>query len=217
MSNQGSILSVVFRYVGAYKDFTGWLGERPNQFKVEDGRTTLVGSAPYVEATGRHLGLLYQAFPEGSPELAAKELEVYGTPKGEGEGEGDGSGDLQAGGALSNGPADVPGADRQDGGQPPEEGAGNVGGAGDTPAGEAERGADGNGSEDLVNDPKPEGDAKLAKALAKLDPENDDHWTKDGLPALAAVESLYGSAGLKRADITAAAPGLRRTNAPKLG
>lgn len=68
-----------------------------------------------------------------------------------------------------------------------------------------------------MNDPKPLGDAKLEKALAKLDPENDDHWTKDGLPALAAVESFYGSAGVKRADVTAAAPALRRNNAPKLG
>lgn len=215
MSN-GSILTVTFRFVGAYRNFTGWLGEKPNQYAVENGRTTLVGTLPNIEGAGRQLALFYQAFPEGSPELAAKELEVYGPPQG-GEGEGDGSGDLQAGGTVPDGSADVPGPDRHDGGQPSEE-APAAGGNADLPeAGEAERGADGDGSEDVVNDPKPLADDKLVKALAKLDPENDDHWTRDGLPALSAVESLYGSAGVRRADVTAAAPALRRNNAPKLG
>lgn len=51
---------------------------------------------------------------------------------------------------------------------------------------------------------------KLKKALDQLDPDNDDHWTKDGQPALKAVEQFYGSAAVSRADIRAVAPNLKR-------
>lgn len=57
--------------------------------------------------------------------------------------------------------------------------------------------------------------AKLQRALSRLDPKNDEHWTRDGKPSVAAVERLYGSADVRRADIEAAAPGLTRLNAPQ--
>lgn len=57
---------------------------------------------------------------------------------------------------------------------------------------------------------QPQGDAKLAAVLAQLDPDNDDHWTQQGKPALAAVEAAYGSSAITRADVEAAAPGLTR-------
>lgn len=51
---------------------------------------------------------------------------------------------------------------------------------------------------------------KLLAAVMKLDPANDEHWTQGGDPAISAIEVLYGSAGVKRADIKAVAPGFTR-------
>lgn len=50
------------------------------------------------------------------------------------------------------------------------------------------------------------GNERLAAALLKLDPENDEHWTKLGKPAMAALEQFYGSADITRADVGAAIP-----------
>ncbi len=54
---------------------------------------------------------------------------------------------------------------------------------------------------------------KLQKAVLGLDPADDTHWTKDGKPAMTAVEKLYGSAGITRADVEAVAPGHTRDKA----
>lgn len=51
---------------------------------------------------------------------------------------------------------------------------------------------------------------RLANALRQLDPENDDHWTKLGKPAMSAVEQLYGSAAVTRDEVEAAIPGFTR-------
>lgn len=53
---------------------------------------------------------------------------------------------------------------------------------------------------------------KLSEALAQLDPKNDEHWTDDGLPAVEAVQTLYGKE-VNRATITRSAPQLTRTSA----
>lgn len=52
----------------------------------------------------------------------------------------------------------------------------------------------------------------ILDALTKLDPKNDAHWTGDGLPAVAAVQSFLG-APVTREQITKAAPGLMRAAA----
>lgn len=62
---------------------------------------------------------------------------------------------------------------------------------------------DGNGQEARVN-------AKLRRAVMSLDPEDDGHWTFAGLPSMKAVEALYGSAAITRADVEEAAPGYTR-------
>lgn len=49
----------------------------------------------------------------------------------------------------------------------------------------------------------------LATAIRALDPNNDDHWTRDGQPAVRAVEANRG-AETTRAEIDAAAPGFNR-------
>lgn len=50
---------------------------------------------------------------------------------------------------------------------------------------------------------------KIREALAALDPANHSDWTDDGMPALDAVSTLLGE-NVKRADVTAAAPGFTR-------
>lgn len=49
----------------------------------------------------------------------------------------------------------------------------------------------------------------LAESIGQLDPENDDHWTQAGKPAIPAVENLFGKK-IKRDDVEAAAPGFDR-------
>lgn len=51
--------------------------------------------------------------------------------------------------------------------------------------------------------------AAIVKGLKALDPQNADHWTNDGLPRLDAIK---GVSGLKREDVTAAAPHFTKDN-----
>ena len=66
---------------------------------------------------------------------------------------------------------------------------------------------------DPVKEPTVELNTKLQKAVLGLDPADDTNWTKDGKPAMTAVEKLYGSAGITRADVEAVAPGHTRDKA----
>lgn len=50
----------------------------------------------------------------------------------------------------------------------------------------------------------------LAAALAALDPENDEHWTTAGKPAMAAVEALMGDVSITRAQVEDAYPDFSR-------
>lgn len=49
--------------------------------------------------------------------------------------------------------------------------------------------------------------SQIIEALRKLDPNNDEHWTADGLPKLEAL----GVKDVKRAEVTKAAPHFTRT------
>lgn len=48
-------------------------------------------------------------------------------------------------------------------------------------------------------------DTNIRDALAKLDPANDEHWTKDGLPAMEAVNALL-PAPITRERLSTVAP-----------
>jgi hypothetical protein len=48
--------------------------------------------------------------------------------------------------------------------------------------------------------------SKITDALAKLDPNNNDHWTADGLPRLDSLKIMTGNPGLTRDMVQAAAP-----------
>lgn len=55
--------------------------------------------------------------------------------------------------------------------------------------------------------------SKLVESIMSLDPHNDVHWTKHGLPALRAVEAFYGDSSIIRADVEKAVPGWNRATA----
>ncbi len=57
--------------------------------------------------------------------------------------------------------------------------------------------------------------AAVRDALTKLDPENDEHWTSQGLASVDAVRTVSGNAEIARADIAEAAPKLTRDEARK--
>ena len=53
----------------------------------------------------------------------------------------------------------------------------------------------------------------ITDALSKLDPQNDNHWTQDGLPRLDTIKILAGNPSLTREQVTAAAPDFNRGSA----
>lgn len=52
----------------------------------------------------------------------------------------------------------------------------------------------------------------LIEALMDLDPENQNHWTNEGLPKLDALKFATGNPSLTRTDVTDAAPLFTREN-----
>lgn len=54
---------------------------------------------------------------------------------------------------------------------------------------------------------------EITAALSKLDPQNNEHWTDDGLPVTRVVQTLANEPGIKRSDINEVAPGFSRTSA----
>lgn len=65
----------------------------------------------------------------------------------------------------------------------------------------------------LANNPADAPNADLGEriraAVMMLDPDDDSHWTSDGLPAMKAVEAMLGQ-NISRADVEAAAPEAKR-------
>jgi hypothetical protein len=52
----------------------------------------------------------------------------------------------------------------------------------------------------------------ILQVLEMLDPKVDDHWTKDGLPALAFVKTAMGDQDITRKQVTDAAPEFSRSH-----
>lgn len=76
---------------------------------------------------------------------------------------------------------------------------------------DAEKEALGDGwchAEDILSDDGAQ-DTDIASALSMLDPDNDDHWTNAGLPAVEAVSELVGES-VTRAQIKTVAPDAKR-------
>jgi len=53
--------------------------------------------------------------------------------------------------------------------------------------------------------------SKILEALSKLDTNNDNHWTADGLPRIETVRMLSGDQSITREQITAEAPDFSRS------
>lgn len=54
---------------------------------------------------------------------------------------------------------------------------------------------------------------KIVETLNKLDPNNENHWTQDGLPRLDTIKILASDPTLTRDQVTAAAPDFNRASA----
>ncbi len=176
------------------------------------GKMRFTGPEVDADNIGRYLERCYNAHPEGPaldaaraaydeahPSKIAGQQEPPKEQSDEGEGGKDngepqeapvGGGDAQvAPGAAGDGPS---GGDGQEG---------------------ADNGAPAGGPAEAVKPSGVEGD--LATAVKSLNPEKDENWTGAGLPRMDAVEAVYGSAGITRADVEAAAPGWNREAARK--
>lgn len=185
--------------------------------KFTGGRTTLVGSEPDIAGMAKYLRRCYQALPEDSEKLArimqTKEMvQIYGQyqPEKSPERISDDEVQGQSGEQDGQGIAQAGSDDVEDDDESQEAGAGSI--------------PEGAGHEDsrvsvpaapTVDDPAtPQIDEKLKVAIASLDPDNNDHWTrKGGQPAVAAVAELVGRTDVTRRDIEAAAPGYGRSDA----
>lgn len=167
-----------------------------------------------LQKVALYLRRSYQAFPEGDPEIDRINAACEAAEKGADDGErdvpeasesgatGEVRGDVQSDGASSSeGDTDVSGGDDN----------AAAGDAGPVPV------------RDGYTDPRvqQEGEgpeqARLRKAVARLDPELESHWTRSGLPAIAAVESILGSGQVTRQLVEEVAAGWTRevaANAP---
>lgn len=184
-----------------------------NGFRFTNGRT-VIEDAPEAVANAVKYFEAYQAYPVGSPELAAAQARDKAN----------GIGDLSAGDpALSSG----------DGNQQSGPGASSVpaalsdGQSGPGPVivgGDTNRSGHPDAGVPLGEGKAPEGGSappppavnvseNLVKAVLALDPANVDHWTEEGIPAMAAVEAAYGSNGITRRDVDQAVPGWNRDKA----
>jgi len=181
-----------------------------------EGVLELHGTMEAVEGLVVYMGRSFQAFLEGSDELRAAQERDKEAADGqrnssrEVQPEGDeGEGHVQPEGEGAPAPSD----DHGNGAGEAPEGTGTdvSGGNGQSDAGVPERAPEQGGAGEAQ--PVTPTDTALLKAIHGLDPENDDHWTEDGLPLMTAVETSYGSAGITRKDVEAAAPEWNRDKA----
>lgn len=54
-------------------------------------------------------------------------------------------------------------------------------------------------------------DTKIKAALAAIDHDNDEHWTRHGIPAMSYVEGVLGDTSITRRQVFAAQPDLERS------
>lgn len=204
-----SIVTVLFILIGHYAGKTVRLGK----WLFEDGKLQITGPAEEVALVARSLERNWQAYPEGHPALEALKQKE----------EDNGERDISSERTGSDGGSEVSGAVQPEGagtatGVENPEGAGHA----ESVAGTSEELAQRDGQSESVNQepPKdenrePEADlnVKLRDAVFKLDPNDDDHWTRDGKPAMTAVERFYGSSDVTRVDVDAVTPGYNRAAA----
>jgi len=179
-------IETVFVLLGAFAGKTITLGTLPYNFV--NGRFSLRATPEDTALVSRALERNWQAFPEGHPKI--QEFE-------------DGQRNLHPDGEQPVQSEIQPEGERTS----PDNETTNSEIATENTTGTAEPVSIGDGQPAvLVAEPN----KKLLKAVMKLDPVNEAHWTQDGKPAIAAVASLYGASDVTRADIEAVAENYRR-------
>lgn len=163
-----------------------------NDLQFTDGIATYTGSEPEAESLLRYFSRSYaviQVDKDGNPVNPPKEETEDG---------------------VSNQPDQDPNQSLQGNGNTSTEPEGN--GSNVVEGGDDTNLHNENGQTDAPVAPAPQlpVDERLRNALNQLDPENDEHWTKLGKPAIAALEPIYGSGGFTREDVEAALPDFSR-------
>lgn len=181
-----SNIEITFVLTGPLAGKTITLGSLPYRFK--EGRLRLTGNEIDIAQHGKFLERNWQAYPEGHEKLKEVpdgERDIHSPEKQNAEPSV--QGDLQ------------PNGEGAGAGEPSNVGAGATEGQ----AGAAGSVAEGDGHAPELNE-------RLQRAVLSLDPKNDEHWTRDGQPAMSAVEKLYGSTDVTRAHVRAVAPDFDR-------
>jgi len=182
-----SVIQTTFVLTGALAGKNINLGSQGYPFR--EGKLTINATPEETALHARFLQRNWQAYPKGHPKLEE---------------------------VIQDGQRDIP-PDHQQDEQPPVQGGSESEGEGteagvaqdegtattEPETGDAGTVSNGDGQPEELN-------AKLLKAVQSLDPKDDSHWTKDGKPAMTAVEKLYGAADVTRADVEAVAPGFTR-------
>lgn len=192
-----STIQVNYVLAGPLTGKTINLGTLPYPFR--EGRLSIVAPVEDQALHARFLERNGWAYPEGHPALkevsnGQRDLSQHPQPNGEPP--------------LSSG-VQPNGEGAEAGQQGPDQGTG----AAENPSGGAGSVPGGDGQPEGVKEPVAEVNAKLQRAVLSLDPADDSAWTKDGKPAMSAVEKLYGATDITRADVEAVAPGFNREQA----
>jgi len=205
-----SDLTVKLRLVGPLEGKTRVL----NGHVFKEGVCEIRGPEPAIIGACRYLGKCYNAHVVGSEQekvaQAAWEARVESAAQAKAKEADNGKRD-HAPGSDPN-PADpapsgvqpdgqgaaAPSADDGDGNDDGEAGA-----SGGVPAG------DGHPDARVPATPSDEARSRVAEAVTRLDPGDDDHWTQDGKPAVSAVSQILGG-NVTRQDLDQICPGFNR-------
>lgn len=178
-------MSVVTRTViltGAHAGKTIQLG----RYSFQDGRTKLIGPPSEVDSACVYIERNWEGYPEGHPLLESD----------------DGKRNLQEATERNKQHALSSGV------QPNGAGTGE---ASTILGSESGQGTAGTSAELAARDGSaPDVNLKLLAAVRGLDVDNDEHWTQDGKPAIAAIQNIYGQTGFARKDVDAVLPGFSR-------
>jgi len=172
-------------------------------YQFVNGHTIVRADNSQIDGVCRYLGRTYKAFEEGTAELAHyQRLDKEATTT---------NGKCNA--EASPKPRDsvaIPSSV-----QPQGTGTAAVSSDDGSRATGATSGSEGtvpnrDGHQDSGNDRSSRSKSEISKAIAALDPSNDEHWTSNGRPRVDAVANAVGIPNLTRRDIDAVAEDVRR-------
>ena len=206
-------------------------------FQFTNGVCKLVGTMKSLEGPILYLGRCYQAYPRGSEQYkqalklfgqsepeektkqaaapATQELPIVVIPA---TGAADDTTEDTENGerdpnpqTIDNAATTVPSGFRPPWEQSAAQAASNQSGNDNPASGQAASVPAGDGYEHArISQEQALRNKRVADALVMLDPKNDDHWTKNGIPTVSVVASLAELDDLTRKEIEEVAPGFTR-------